>query len=234
MYIATWNIERLKHASRLEQIQEVIYEQEAPILVLTEADTRLELPGYDHIVATDPLPQPEYKATERRVIIYTVFPVLGHLETYDPQTACCALIETPRGIIAFYGTIVGIHGNRRPSFTEDLKQQVKDWKRISATYPLCIIGDLNMSFSDNYYFTKEGRRAMKTAFTKCNLFNVTEGLKENIDHIVVSRSIESMDDDFPMCDSWNDDKTLSDHIGVRMGWYKFTLDDDDEEEDWED
>ncbi len=200
-------------------MRETILDEQADVLILTEADTRLELSEYAYSFETEPLEQPFYKSTERRVIIYSQYPILGQLETYDPRTACCPLIETPMGIVAFYGTIVGIYGNREPSFQVDLKAQIKDWKRISETYQLCIAGDLNMSFQDNYYFTKAGRMAMKTAFTKCKLENVTGCLDENIDHIVLSKSLANYSEDaFSACSMWNLDKSLSDHIGVSMFW----------------
>lgn len=226
MRIATWNIERLKHASKMDKIREEIWWQQANVMVLTEADTRLELPQYPYKAETEPLPQPYYRPTERRVIIHSMHPILGLCETYDPQTACCALLETPRGIIAFYGTIVGIHGNRRASFMQDLKEQVKDWERISATYPLCIVGDLNMTFRDNYYYTKEGRKIMETAFTECNMKCVTGILDETIDHIVLSRSLlpeEQTLSEFEGCGTWNNDKALSDHKGVFMAWLSISV-----------
>ncbi len=46
MKIATWNVERLKHSSKLEEIISKIEELEADILVLTETDSRIKLKNY--------------------------------------------------------------------------------------------------------------------------------------------------------------------------------------------
>ena len=86
MKIATWNIERLKHASKMERMRMVLEKQDADVLVLTEADTRLELPSYPYRIETEPLSDPMYRASERRVIIHSKYPVVGHLPTYDPRT----------------------------------------------------------------------------------------------------------------------------------------------------
>jgi hypothetical protein len=69
MKIATWNIERLKHATKLVRMRMEIEKQDADVLVLTEADTRLQLPSYPFRVETESLEAPFYRETERRVII---------------------------------------------------------------------------------------------------------------------------------------------------------------------
>ncbi len=78
MKIVPWNIERLKHATKMERMRMAIEKQDADVLVLTEADTRLVLPSYPYRIATEPLSDPMYRATERRVIIHSKYPVVGH------------------------------------------------------------------------------------------------------------------------------------------------------------
>ncbi len=46
MKIATWNIERLKVKSKLDDITALCEKADADILVLTEADERVKLPKY--------------------------------------------------------------------------------------------------------------------------------------------------------------------------------------------
>jgi len=41
MRIATWNVERLKHKSSLEEMRRLCEDSQADILVLTETDARL-------------------------------------------------------------------------------------------------------------------------------------------------------------------------------------------------
>jgi endonuclease/exonuclease/phosphatase family metal-dependent hydrolase len=212
MKIANWNIERLKHLKRLDRITEAIEQQNADILVLTEADTRVELPMYPYRFETKPLEQPYYKPAERRVIVCSTFPIKGNLETYDPKTACCPILETPLGPLAVYGTIIGIHGNRRQTFKDDLAEQVMDFDSISKQVPVCIAGDFNMSFSDNYYYTKNGRETLSNCFEQNDLVNLTASLPECIDHIVVSKQF--IGEREVKLTEWNLAKSLSDHKGV--------------------
>ena len=72
-----------------------------------------------------------------------------------------------------YGTIIGIYGNRHPSFQQSLVQQLDDIKRLSNSgIPLCVCGDFNCSFSDGYYFTKQGRETLLRTFSDCDCIGV--------------------------------------------------------------
>jgi hypothetical protein len=54
---------------------------------------------------------------------------------------------------------------------------------------MIIADDFNISFGDNYYFTKEGRDKLNTTFSDLGLLNLTENIENNIDHIVVSQGL---------------------------------------------
>lgn len=210
MKIATWNVERLKHINRLPEIVNAINRVDADILVLTESDTRIEL-GYPYESTSARLDCSYYKPTERRVTVHSRFRMAGNHPTYSLETAICPEFETPIGNLLVYGTIIGIHGNRRKSFNEDLNHQLLDFERYSDKN-LCIAGDFNMSFSDNYYHTNHGRAALNQSFKLNKLVNLTEHLPETIDHICVSKSF--LEDRLIQSTEWNQDKTLSDHKGV--------------------
>ncbi len=212
MKIATWNIERLKHRKKLDRIVEVLNEVDADILILTEADEQVELPQYPQKVLSQPLNEPTYDRTEFRTIVYSKFKLIGNRDTYDDKTAICPILETSFGPLAVYGTIIGIHGNRRQSFREDLEKQLSDFESVSKETAICIAGDFNMSFSDNYYFTKNGRQELNGCFNHNSLVNLTAELPEAIDHIVVSKSF--VKDRSVKLTEWNLDKSLSDHKGV--------------------
>lgn len=212
MILATWNIERLKHKKKLAQLEVELNRIDADILILTEADQQLALPQYEWALKTTDLETPYYSATEKRSIIYSKYKLLTTESSYDAQTAVCPVFETPYGPLAVYGTIIGIHGNRRPSFMADLQQQVADIDRISSKMPICIAGDLNLSFSDNYYYTKQGRDVLNVCFERNGLLNLTASLPETIDHIVLSKSV--VGEATIKLSEWNLDKTLSDHKGV--------------------
>jgi endonuclease/exonuclease/phosphatase family metal-dependent hydrolase len=212
MKIATWNIERLKHRSRLPDIKEAIRNVDADILILTEADRTLKLPEYDFQLQTDDLESDDYDDTENRIIIYTSYQAIGGENTFDGKTSMCSFFVTPLGPLAVYGTIIGTHGNRGHQFNEDLAEQVLDFDGISKQVPVCIAGDFNMSFSDNYYYTKNGRETLSNCFEQNDLVNLTASLPECIDHIVVSKQFLGGRE--VKLTEWNLDKSLSDHKGV--------------------
>ncbi|WP_366925508.1 endonuclease/exonuclease/phosphatase family protein [uncultured Methanobrevibacter sp.] len=161
MKIATWNVERLKHRKSLNEIIDICNSIQADILALTENDDAIK-PDYKYWCHT-PTPPPfkrkghesiTYSPSEHRVSIYTNYEIKCQHETYDKYTALCLELETENGNILVYGTIMGIQGNRHSSFKRDLIKQTEDFNKLSEEgYNLCICGDYNCSFSDNYYFT---------------------------------------------------------------------------------
>lgn len=72
-----------------------------------------------------------------------------------------------------------------------------------------------MTFSDNYYYTKEGRNKLNAIFDKLEMTNLTAGIVRNIDHIVISKNFISGN---PTMIKWNDpiDKKISDHMGIAV------------------
>jgi endonuclease/exonuclease/phosphatase family metal-dependent hydrolase len=138
--------------------------------------------------------------------------VLRLHETYDEFTSCCAELDTEYGKLNVYGTILGVFGNRCDNFKVDLPKQIEDFVKFSQDQKLCIAGDFNISFTDNYYYTKSGRDELNKCFEKAGLVNLTASLKWNIDHIAISKDIlnESEIDLY----EWNVDKAVSDHKGV--------------------
>ena len=55
MKIATWNMERLKHKSKLEEINFLIDELNAYILILTETDVRISPKKFRYKIVTPKL-----------------------------------------------------------------------------------------------------------------------------------------------------------------------------------
>jgi len=217
MKIATWNVQR-PHATsktRNQKIINALQRVDADIVILTENHSLINLgPEYTVCSTTslDHWPEPTYKPGENRTTIFTKYPVLKQLATYDAFTAVCAVIQTPLRELTVYGTIIGIHGNRRASFNVDLEQQVADWKTLATTRHLCLAGDFNISFADNYYFTHHGRNIINKVLEELHLENLTAHIPQNIDHIAISQSfVKSAQCKVTV---WNEDKSLSDHIGV--------------------
>ena len=228
MRIATWNIERLKHRKSIDKILSAIEDAKADILVLTESDERIK-PNYRYSFHTPKLHDAPseyrmpgrykdyavadvYAVTENRVSIYTNYPCIGQYETYDKYTALCVELETNAGNLLVYGTIVGIIGNRDESFKQDMLLQAKDFKRLSKTGNICICGDFNCSFSDNYYYTNFGRDTLSVSFASNNISLLTGNQPECIDHIAVSKNFIGGSN--IKISEWNLDKSLSDHKGI--------------------
>ena len=187
---------------------------DADILILTEYNSILELPFYEHKITSEQLRESpyHYKESERRVAIFSKFPIIKSFKTYDSQTSCCVELETNFGNLIVYGTVVGIIGNTDPDFKTDLIKQIEDINTISKMGNFCYAGDLNISFSDNYYFTKFGRETFLDCFKSNQLKNLTENISGNIDHIILTESfVTQFKSDIS---EWNIGKKLSDHKGI--------------------
>lgn len=214
--IATWNVERLKHRANIKQILRACHHIQADILVLTETDRQLR-PDFAYGFHTPCLTGNHpvaYRPMENRVSIFTHYPLVRQYDTYDKNTALCVELETPLGNLLVYGTIIGIFGNRHPSFQKDLQHQVEDFKRLSQKHSLCVCGDFNCSFSDNYYFTRAGRATLMQSFSENQLALLTAGQPECIDHIALSKTFVSK---HPVeIEEWNIGRTLSDHKGIAV------------------
>lgn len=215
MRIATWNIERLKHKNKIDDILLACEAAKADILILTETDDQIILPLNDcfktaKLTGIEPA---LYKPTERRVAIYTNYECVAQHPTFDKHTAVCVELETDLGNLVVYGTIIGVEGNRRVSFAEDLRKQVKDIAQLNAIgKSLCIAGDFNISFSDNYYFTNEGRNTLRRCFAQNRIKVLTEDVAECVDHIAVSE--QALLNAEVAVAEWNLNKKLSDHKGI--------------------
>lgn len=212
MKIATWNVERLRHKKELALIIENCERVGADILVLTETDSRLNLKYKSCFSTAPPKDNIYYNPTETRVTIFTNYELVRHFATFDEQTAVCAELKTDIGNLIVYGTVIGIYGNRHKNFMQDLSQQIKDIERLAKESSLCVIGDFNCSFSDNYYFTKNGRAALEDVFSMNEITLITRKQPECIDHIAVSD--EFIANSTSKIEEWNIDKKLSDHKGI--------------------
>lgn len=147
--------------------------------------------------------------------IYSRFECIDEYPTYDEKTAICREIRTDRGNLVVYGTIMGIFGNRRPDFKEDVTKQMEDIRKLSVSgKSTCVIGDFNLSFSDDYYFTKFGRDIVRKTFSECGLSILTAERGCCVDHIAISNSYIGEDEIF--VSEWNYDKKLSDHKGIMV------------------
>lgn len=216
MRIATWNMERLKHRRSLSDILLACEQARADILILTETDEQVRPSSFRYCFQTPKLTEISpgyYRPTENRVSIFTNYKCVSDHITYDKYTALCVELETELGNLCVYGTIMGIEGNRSPSFKTDLLKQIEDFSRLTAAGKhLCIAGDYNISFSDSYYFTKFGRDVLIQSFSQNHIRLLTQNTPECIDHIAVSGNM--VNGMLVSIEEWNSEKMLSDHKGI--------------------
>jgi len=215
MKIANWNLERLKQKAKINEITQILTDLDAEILVLTETDNRICLDNYKYCVSTSMLTEIEpknYINSENRVLIYSKYEIVNRFETFDKYTSLCVELKTEFGNLKVYGTIIGINGNRNENFKNDLTKQITDIDKYGQTENFCLVGDYNISFSDNYYFTNFGRNELENSFETNRLNLLTRTQKECIDHIAISTSfVKDLNVEIY---EWNFDKKLSDHKGI--------------------
>ena len=218
MKIATWNLERpTKQSTRLSKIQDILIALDADILILTETNRFIDLGSSYYSFHSSSLSNQMYEEAELRSSIYSKYPSLAKITTFNEETSICEVLDTPIGKITVYATIIGIYGNRHPNFKTDLELQIQDFKWIAIEYPMIITGDFNISFSDNYYYTKEGRDKLNNSFNELGLVNLTDKVQNNIDHIVISKGLLNVSHVSEVNSQvWNLDKKLSDHIGLMV------------------
>ncbi len=214
MKIATWNVERLKHHRHLDRMLQEVSNVDADILVLTETDSRFcpDYPYYYHTPFLQEIKINSYRNTENRVSIFSKFRCIKQYKTYDAYTAICVELETDQDSLLVYGTIMGIWGNREASFQRDLAKQMEDIQRLSElNKPICVVGDYNLSFHDNYYFTRAGRDLIMNSFHNCGLDLLTQRIPMCIDHIAITKGFIG---ETISIEEWNKDRILSDHKGI--------------------
>ena len=214
MKILTWNIERPKSENQL--ITNKIAEFNADIIILTETNSAIKFGEEFKFVATETLKSGfdgiKYEAGENRTTIWTKYKIGIQNKTFDNFTSVCAEIETPKGLLNVYGTIIGVFGGIGERFKNDLEKQLLDFENLSKEKFVCIAGDLNVTFSGRVYPSHDAKNKLNSAFEKLKLKNLTSEIENNVDHIVISKSF--VENKKVKIETWNEDKQLSDHIGI--------------------
>jgi exonuclease III len=163
MKIATWNIERpTRNGHKSPAIVDYLKKLNADILVLTETNEFINLGTEYKVFHTEIFSAKRYnpKPGDRQVSIFSKYPVVRHIPTFRADTSLCLAIDTPYGELVVYGTIIGNFGNGGEQFELDLEKQLTDFETIGKTQNFCIIGDLNISFCDDFYFNTNGREKL--------------------------------------------------------------------------
>ena len=107
---ATWNIERPKnaHQTRSQRILDKIGDLRADIWILTETHDAI-LPDIDYHVASSPTvtdPPICHNDGEHKASIWSRWPIIRQVRTSTDHRAICAILDTPRGEIVVYGTVL--------------------------------------------------------------------------------------------------------------------------------
>ena len=214
MRILTWNTERI--SKDIRKIQDTINQFDADIIVLTETNSILNTETDYNIVASLTLPEYfdgiKYKKGENRTSIWTKYNITEEVATYDSYTNISAVLETDFGLLTVYGTIVGVFGGISKRFETDLSGTLDDLDKLDSENAICIAGDLNTYFSGYAYPSHKARTIFNDAFKKMKLKNLTAEIKDNVDHIVISQHF--LEDRKIEIETFNNDKSLSDHIGI--------------------
>lgn len=214
MKILTWNIERPKRENKL--IIEKLKEYNADIIILTETNAAIKLDSQYSFISTETLTEGfdgiKYFKGENRTTIWTKYKIKIQNKTFDRYTSVCAEIKTPIGLLNVYGTIIGVFGGIGERFKNDLENQILDFSNLKTDIPICIVGDLNVTFSGRVYPSHDARNKLNLIFEKLKLKNLTSDIQDNVDHIILSESL--IKDKTVIIETWNHDKNLSDHIGI--------------------
>ena len=217
MKIINWNVGR-PTKNKGERILEELNKRDADILILTETNSNIKPQGEYHEVSTARLKRitdgVPYKDGEIRTSIWTKYPVIKCYPTYNDNTSVCADIKTESGVLTVYATIIGIFGGTKPPFKKDLESQLNDFDRLFPGKQVCIVGDYNITFSGHPYPSLSARQTLNDVFQKFNITNLTCGIVDSVDHIAISSDFKG--NKRVALEVWNEDKNLSDHIGVSI------------------
>lgn len=189
MRLATWNVDHASNSSRPKALQvDQIAQVNPDILVLTETCRELDL---SHIGYHSPMYSSQNEYKKHFSAIWTKFPIVRQIPTYDSETAVCAEIGTPIGNIIVYGTIITWHGdigsnNESPSpqwfeHHKAIQDHGHDWNTLIQdqifNQPLIVCGDFNQTRDGSKaYCSKDGEsiKLLSEQLKRNNLTCVTE------------------------------------------------------------
>jgi len=236
--IATWNLERpkpkgiAKNSKRLEKIREI----DADVWVLTETSAVISLVGYASVASER---YPDYhseSSKENYVTIWSRWPILRRIPTFDPYLTVGAEVYSPVGPMIVFGTIITYANDSGPNGTshrwEEHRKSIQahdaDWQRLRNEFPdhlFCIAGDFNQSRDGSgWYEDAESLKKLTSALEHSSLVCVTEddmqakGLsRASIDHICLSQTLATQ---VTQVTAWEGTSTdgcrMSDHSGIAV------------------
>ena len=232
--IATWNLERpsLKSWRKLPAQLEQIAKVDADVWVLTESRAGLPLVGSHPYVVHAP-PHPRRPDTDERwVSIWSRYPLGDAGIAASPRGTVAAVVQSPLGPIAVYGTVVPWSHEPSPDgvvrawtvHEDELERQAAEWGRVARRFDaVCVAGDFNQAWQRGGYGSARLRSmhqdAARSAGMRCLTGEIVEDGMPVIDHVLVSDPWGSTVG-ARMALSWprrnTDNVRMSDHSGVAI------------------
>lgn len=208
MKIATFNIywakkyksEKTKAQKTFSKIEDFLNKQDFDFLILTEAiDLNLEKFPFRYFSENIPehieyeeLNYSDYLNGEKafRTAIYSKTKAVKKYDVADRYTNLALEFETEFGNVVFLATIIGTWFSQKPKYAKaELINLIKDSKKIiEQNKNLFIVGDLNTSFKLNEKKTQINKKISESItylFEELHLYNATQNIEENVDHIIV-------------------------------------------------
>lgn len=203
MRIGTWNVEYAAGADRNARRLARLRQADADVWVLTETHDELDLSATHVAIST--IQRPTGRKGGRWTTIWSRFPVPQPIEVADNVRTVAAVLTTPMGNIAVFGTVLPWGTDPGPSGTARgwsemdrvLPLQLAEWARIRERHPgvpLVIAGDFNLSLGgQSYYGTKRARTVLREGLGALGLSCASEwdclpdaAIRHSpIDHVVV-------------------------------------------------
>jgi len=197
MNLALWNIERaaLGKPERISRVQPYISALESDIIVLTEASNAVYHPGLRYAHSSKAMPLVDdtihyrgepvaYHPSELRTRILSRYPITAIHRVSDPQTNCCADLDTPSGVVRVLATIVGVQYTS--IWDRDFENLRIDLKTL-ALPNMVLAGDFNVVLPP---INKGKRQAELLAlFSEFELTPVLTLEPNIIDHFVLGKQI---------------------------------------------
>lgn len=224
MKIATLNIDWARKKNSLKT-EEFLNTFDFDFLILTEA-VNLNLEKFKYKYLCSPIPEnieyeklnyTEYLQGQKafRTILYSKIPYSKKYSVADEKTNLAIEFETEYGNIIFYCTIIGTWFNKKPFAQIELENTIQDCRKIyTSNKNIIVLGDFNTSFKkgeEKLSINSETTESLKKFLTDLNLYNATEHVHKNIDHIIIPKKFKK---NILESDIFVDKNILSDHQGI--------------------
>lgn len=154
--IANWNLERARKGVKLDRALEHLKTIDADIVGLTEITKDVAPKEFEYFLLAKPF---ESQPLDISSGLFSKWPIIEIIETYDPKMAICGRINSPFGDIIVYVSIIpygmsavrgGKYGNLgyKPwqMHQKHIHHLNSDWQRIQKAHqgiPLIALGDFN-------------------------------------------------------------------------------------------